>query len=237
MADTQYAILALVPAVVAGLYFLLHRWRFNAFSHIPSPLKRNLFLGHLAIIGEEQQKLGSASHYGQCASTACTISANDPTDYAFENIWKRNGCPEYLFLDTRPASYPLVLITTHHLAEQLSKSTKQQPYSTTKSPTVQEGLGRLIGRYSLLSEEGEDWKTHRKRFNSGFAPQHVLSLLPVILDKTYTFMKKLDALAASGVATPLEPYLTNVTFDIVRARLQSSCETSANLSRRGWTDW
>jgi cytochrome P450 len=81
----------------------------------------------------------------------------------------------------------------------------------------------------MLSEEGEEWKTHRKRFNSGFAPSHILSLLPVVLDKTYTFMKKLDALAASGVSTPLEPYLTNVTFDIVSAHLQRPYEIPANL--------
>jgi hypothetical protein len=70
MADTtQYAMLVLVPAIAAGLYFLLHRWRFGNFAHIPSPLKRNLFLGHLGYIGEEHQKLGSSAHYGQCANT------------------------------------------------------------------------------------------------------------------------------------------------------------------------
>jgi hypothetical protein len=68
MADTQYAILVLVPAIIAGLYFLLHQWRHKAFAHIPSPLKRNLFLGHLGYIGEEQQKLGSGAHYGHCPS-------------------------------------------------------------------------------------------------------------------------------------------------------------------------
>jgi cytochrome P450 len=125
-----------------------------------------------------------------------------------------------MFFDTRPAQWPLVLITSHHLAEQISKSTKQQPYSTTKSPTVQGGLGHLVGRYSLLSEEGEAWKSHRKRFNPGFAPQHLLSLLPVIIDKTYTFIERLDSLAALGVAERLEPLCTNVTFDIVSAGIQ-----------------
>jgi cytochrome P450 len=120
-----------------------------------------------------------------------------------------------MFFDTRPAQYPLAMITSHHIAEQISKATKEQPYSTTKSPTIQGGLGRLIGRYSLLSEEAESWKSLRKRFNPGFAPQHLLSLLPVVLDKTYTFVEKLDALAKSGEVTELEKYCTNVTFDII----------------------
>jgi cytochrome P450 len=136
-------------------------------------------------------------------------------DYVLENIWKANGSPEYMFFDTRPAQLPVVLITSHEVAEQISKATKQQQYSTTKSPTIQGGLGRLVGKYSLLSEEGESWKNLRKRFNPGFAPQHLLSLLPVVIEKTYTFMEKLDEVARLGIATELEPLCTNVTFDII----------------------
>jgi cytochrome P450 len=100
-----------------------------------------------------------------------------------------------MFIDTRPAQHPLAIISSHEIAEQVSRSTKQQPYSTTKSPTMQSGFGRLVGRYSLLSEEGEAWKSLRKRFNPGFAPQHLLSLLPVVIDKTSIFMDKLDAVS------------------------------------------
>jgi cytochrome P450 len=129
-------------------------------------------------------------------------------DYVLENVWKAHGSPEFMFFDTRPAQYPLALIASHDIAEQLSRSTKQQPYSTTKSPTIQGGLGRLIGPYSLLSEEGESWKSLRKRFNPGFAPQHLLSLLPVVLDKTYIFMEKLDAVSASV------RYLPRISIDV-----------------------
>jgi hypothetical protein len=67
MADTQYVILALVPATVAAFYFLLYRWRYGSFAHIPSPLPRSLFLGHLGHIGAEYKKVGSSSvHPGAC---------------------------------------------------------------------------------------------------------------------------------------------------------------------------
>ncbi|RAR00376.1 chitin synthase [Stemphylium lycopersici] len=101
------------------------------------------------------------------------------------------------------------------MAEQISKSSKLHQYSVTKSPTVQQGFGELVGRYSLISENGESWRGLRKTFNPGFAPQHLLSLLPVMIDKTYTLMDKLDALADSGLAAEMEPYCTNVTFDII----------------------
>ncbi|KAJ4370504.1 hypothetical protein N0V83_005025 [Neocucurbitaria cava] len=136
-------------------------------------------------------------------------------NYIMESIWKSNGRPEFLFLDVRPAQYPVALITSHELAEQVTKATKTQQYSVTKSPTIQEGFGQLMGKYSLLTEGGESWKGLRKTFNPGFAPQHLLTLLPVVVEKTYTFMKKLDALAKSSTVTEMESYCTNVTFDII----------------------
>ncbi|KAH8731295.1 cytochrome P450 [Phaeosphaeriaceae sp. PMI808] len=200
MADTRYAIVALAPAFAAGLYFLLYRWRYHRFAHIPSPLRSNLFLGHLGYIAAEFKKLGGSSVH---------------PDYILENIWKDNGSPDFMFFDTRPAQYPLALIASHELAEQITKSTKQQQYSTTKSPTIQQGFGSLVGKFSLLSEDGEPWKILRKRFNPAFAPQHLLTLLPVVVEKTYIFMEKLEAMAKLGIATELESACTNVTFDII----------------------
>ncbi|KAF2831999.1 cytochrome P450 [Ophiobolus disseminans] len=200
MADTPYKVLLLIASILVTLYFLLHRWRYNRFANIPSPLKRNLFVGHLGYIAAEFKKAGSSTIH---------------PDYVLENIWRANGCPEFMFLDTRPANHPLALIASHDIAEQITKSTKQQPYSTTKSRTIQEGFGRLVGKLSLLTQEGESWKALRKQFNPGFAPQHLLSLLPVLVCKTGIFVDKLDALAKSGTATELEPLCTNVTFDII----------------------
>jgi cytochrome P450 len=133
----------------------------------------------------------------------------------FENIWKAQGRPEFMFFDTRPVQLPLFLITSHEMAEQVSRASKTQQYSVAKSPTVQQGFGELVGRYSLISENGEAWRGLRKTFNPGFAPQHLLSLLPVMVDRTRTLMGKLDALATSGVAAEMDGYCTDVTFDII----------------------
>lgn len=58
MADIQYVLLIALPAIVGGLYFVLHRWRYGKFAHIPSPLKNNLFIGHLGHIGAEYKRVG-----------------------------------------------------------------------------------------------------------------------------------------------------------------------------------
>jgi cytochrome P450 len=219
MADLQYAALALAPALAAGLYWLLYQWRYKKFAHIPSKLKSNLFIGHLGYIGAEFKKAGSSDiHPGECApglTLRSHISTNTVPDYTMERIWRQNGSPEFMFLDTRPMQYPLALICSHELAEQVTKASKTQQYSVTKSPTIQEGLSLLIGKMSILSADGEMWKGLRKRFNPGFAPQHLLSLLPIVIDKTYIFMEKLDGLAKSGKTTPIDSFCTNVTFDII----------------------
>lgn len=215
---TLYTVLSAILIIFFYLYSLLRQWRFKKFAHIPSKLPANLFIGHLGYIAAGYKKLGSSlPHPGiRTVSHMCLMLETDcKPDYVLEEIWKDNGRPEFILLDNRPASYPLALIASHELAEQVTRATKLNPYSVTKSPTMQEGFGGMVGKYSLLSENNEPWKAFRKRFNPGFAPQHLLSLLPVIVQKTDVFIEKLDALAKSEVATEMEPLCTNVTFDII----------------------
>lgn len=120
-----------------------------------------------------------------------------------------------MFMDFRPVQKPILLVTSHDLAEQFTRITKSHPYSAGKSPTLQIEFGALIGKNSILSREGESWKALRKQFNAGFAPQHLLTMLPVIVDKTNIFIEKLDAVAKSGAVTELDRFCVNLTFDII----------------------
>jgi cytochrome P450 len=63
--------------------------------------------------------------------------------------------------------------------------------------------------------QGEFWKGLRRRFNPGFAHNHLLSLLPQILQKTSIFIEKVDALAESGAEFEMDTPCTNLTFDII----------------------
>lgn len=57
----------------------------------------------------------------------------------------------------------------------------------------------------------------RRRLNPGFAPQHLLTTLPIILDKTRYFLGHLDRLAGTGETFSLDELCTNLTFDIIGA--------------------
>lgn len=64
-------------------------------------------------------------------------------------------------------------------------------------------------------EQGEHWKRLRKQFNPGFAPQHLSTMLPIILKRSMTFIDQLDSLASSGKTFSLVQLTGNLTFDII----------------------
>lgn len=117
-------------------------------------------------------------------------------------------------VDLRPVSYPILVVANHAVAEQISRVSALFPWSVTKSPT-NHAHDQLIGRDSMNTKEGEEWKLLRKRFNPGFAHQHLMTLLPLIMDKTWQFMMHLDGYARTGEDFPLGELLTNLTFDII----------------------
>ncbi|KAF2280766.1 cytochrome P450 [Westerdykella ornata] len=196
--ELPYIILFILPPL-AFLYTLIRRWRFNRFRHLPQAYPNSLLFGHIYLFARGYKKFGDTRRH---------------VDYILEDLVESAGRPDILVLDMRPLSYGMTVVTSHDVAEQISKATKMYPYSVTKSPTLRQ-YERLIGKQSLLVEEGESWKALRKRFNPGFAPSHLLSLLPQILSKTSIFVSKLDALSSSGQEFELDSLCTNITFDII----------------------
>lgn len=60
MAETAYAVLAVLPVLAYFLYLQLQQYRFKRFAHIPTPLKPNLFLGHLGLMAAGFKKFGNS---------------------------------------------------------------------------------------------------------------------------------------------------------------------------------
>jgi hypothetical protein len=59
------------------------------------------------------------------------------------------GHPPVILLDTRPIGVPILAITSHAVAEQISKPSKLFPYSVPKSNTLDE-LTDMIGHNSII---------------------------------------------------------------------------------------
>ncbi|KAF2645764.1 cytochrome P450 [Massarina eburnea CBS 473.64] len=210
-----YTTLAVVSALAWFLYIQLYNWRFRPFSHIPQYYPNSLLFGGIKTIAGAFKRLGDLRRH---------------PDYAFQALWRESGYPQINFYDLRPLNPAMVVVNSHEVAEQIAKASKIHPWSVTKSPTMAD-LQHLIGDKSMLSAEGETWKALRKRFNPGFAPQHLITLLPIIIQKSSVFMKRLDALAESDAEADMEPLCTDLTFDIIgdvvcNLDLQAQDETS-----------
>jgi hypothetical protein len=65
---------------------------------------------------------------------------------------KELGNPPLMFFDLRPVSYPMVVVNSHEVAEQISRSSANLPWSTPKSPTLG-AFVRVTGPESILLKE------------------------------------------------------------------------------------
>lgn len=189
--------LTTIPLLAYATYQALYYWRFKQYEAWPQ-LKPSLFWGHLKLLQE-------------------FMNQGDPkrdVDIVFSSIFHALGKPPVMLLDLRPVSYSMVVVTSHEVAEQVSKPTKTFPWSLPKSPTINT-IRPLIGQKSILTLAGEEWRNLRRRYNPGFSPQYLMGLLPCILEKTQFFLKHLDDYCASGEDFRLDILLINLTFDII----------------------
>lgn len=197
----QYYLLLLAAVITLGAWFYrkVRYWRYEQYADFPR-LPPSLFWGHLKALGEEMATLPKMKHI----------------DYAFESLAQKAGNPPLLAMDMRPINYNVCIIRDQFVAEQISRATKQHAYSQPKSPTMTE-LTPVTGHHSIIVVNGEKWKNLRKQFNAGFAPQHLVTLLPRILDKTKIFMDILDDIVRSGEVVQINKLTTYLTFDIIGA--------------------
>ncbi|GJP97931.1 cytochrome P450 [Aspergillus niger] len=195
----QTILLILLPLVVFYFITRISYSRFKKYADWPQ-LPTSLVWGHMKALHEFIVRGEEKRHI----------------DIVFGEIQEHLGNPPLMFFDLRPVQFRLCVVGSHEVAEQISRSTKSFPYGMKKSPTM-DALEPLLGPYSIITQEGEHWKSLRKRFNPGFAPQHLVTLLPCILDKAIQFTDILDAYARSGEEFSLDERCVSLTFDIIGA--------------------
>ncbi|RWA13335.1 hypothetical protein EKO27_g1792 [Xylaria grammica] len=184
--------------LIAYFYATLRYKRFSQYAHFPQ-MPTSLVLGHL-------KTMDSFIRAGK---------PNGHPDLAFQAINEALGRPPLMIMDLRPFGPAMVVVRSHEVAEQIAKTYKQFPYSLPKMPQAFDHMVHVTGPTSIIGANGEEWKQLRKRFNAGFAHQHLITLLPQILEKSFTFLDNLDRFAATGQSFPLVDLAGNLTFDII----------------------
>ncbi|KAI0868502.1 cytochrome P450 [Hypoxylon argillaceum] len=193
-----HILLTVVALFVPYICTLVRHKRLKQFSHF-TQLPPSAILGHLQILDEFVKRAPPKAH----------------PDVAIASMHEALGRPPAMLIDLRPISPPLLVIGSYEVAEQIVKASSRFPHSPPKAPQTWQHLEHLTGPTSIASSQGESWKTLRKRFNPGFAPQHLLSLLPSIIDKSSLFLDHLDSFASSGTEFSLQELATNLTFDVI----------------------
>jgi cytochrome P450 len=102
---------------------------------------------------------------------------------------------EMFLLDLWP-SYGPVILTRNPEAELLVS----QKYNFPKPDNSEEAIKPIVGRLSLFSMNGSEWKTWRSRFNPGFSATSLMEHVPYIVDRVQVFCDKLRANAVRGLS-------------------------------------
>ncbi|CAJ2513193.1 Uu.00g013120.m01.CDS01 [Anthostomella pinea] len=204
---------AAATVLASYMYTRLRYARFGQFAHVPQ-LPSHLLWGHLKVFGEFMQR---------------GIHDRHP-DKIFEEMWASVGRPPVMLIDLRPINPPMALISSHDIAEQISKPTKLLPLSPPKSPTWTHMIP-IIGTTSIIGKEGDGWKQLRKRYNPGFSTQHLWTLFPLILEKLGPFLNYLDEFAASEVEFSMERLISNLTFDVIGAAVMEVDLNAQHMDR------
>ncbi|KAF7128694.1 hypothetical protein CNMCM5793_003545 [Aspergillus hiratsukae] len=185
--------------VAALLYERLYYLRIKQYADWPQP-KPSILWGHLKFLSEVQRRGDERRHF----------------DYVLAETRASLGNPPVFLLDLRPFHAPMGVVCDHELAEQMTKSSKSHPYGLGKAPALFK-LAPLLGKKSIITAQGTEWKSIRKRFSPGFSSSHLMTRLPEIMHRTWRFVENIEALARSGEEFLLHDLCANLTFDIIGA--------------------
>jgi cytochrome P450 len=192
--------ISIAAAVLLATYLLrkLYAKRYEQFAEFPQ-FPPSLILGSLKTVGTFTKQQPPKAH----------------ADMAFTAMYEALGRPSVMLVDLRPVAWPMLVIGSYEVAEQVVKASDRWPQSPPKTSKVWKHLEYVTGPKSIISAGGEEWKTLRKRFNPGFSAQNLMELLPSLLQKATLFIERLDAVARSGEEFELQTYATDLTFDII----------------------
>lgn len=233
-------LLLLLAALVLVAYLFKETYYRRLKQHAAFPqAKPSLIWGHMLTLHEAMTRGFPAQHFGKLCSCdhRCAMASGltNTEDLTAMEIHKSIGRPPVMLMDLRPLSWALLIIANHEVAEQITRASKLLPWSAPKSPAAQLWPW-VLGHRSILGMEGEEWKALRKMFNPGFAHSHLMTLMPLILDKTWQFIGHLNSYARTDEDFPLGDLLTNLTFDIIGA-VTMDVDLGAQLGRSDQTEF
>jgi cytochrome P450 len=123
---------------------------------------------------------------------------------------KEYNLGNFFYFDTWPFGDPILIILDPEIAAQVT-----QQHSLDKHESLKNYLRPLLGDDNMVAVSGEMWKKLRAMFNPGFSLNHLMTLVPGIVDNTLTFVETMNNFAKKGSVFELEEEATRLTVDII----------------------
>ena len=175
----------------------------------PSP-EHSFLLGNLKVMGEWTKKYPPDMH-------PQPLLADLRNEYKYRGLY---------YLDLYPFAESLLVITDVEVASQVQTSPGFH-----RHPFVKKYLRGLVGTKSIFVTQGAEWQRQRSWFNPAFSLNHLLTLVPGIVEEGLVFKEKLTEFAVSGEVISMNDAAMKLTIDVIARsvgdiRLKSQTEFS-----------
>lgn len=115
-----------------------------------------------------------------------------------------------LYIDLWPFSYPIMTVLHPNMIAQFT-----QDVSLPKHPVMKTEFMPFSGCKDLLNLSGQEWKTWRSRFNSGFSTKNLMVLVPSFVEEIDVFRDWLGEVAKTGEIVALDTQAMALTTDTI----------------------
>lgn len=153
--------------------------------------------GHLLYLKSMINKLPRNAHYQS----------------AFGDVAREHFSKEGVFyIDLWPVSGLFLAVVSPNVATQIHAN----PGMSMERPSLLPRFFKPIcGGPSMFDLPEKKWKPWRAVFSRGFSAEHILSLVPGMVDETITYCEILRSLALKGDMFYLDPTTLRFTMDVI----------------------
>jgi cytochrome P450 len=148
----------------------------------------------------------AAGHLPSLASVVNIYPRNGIKVYLFGELVRRFGKSGAVYLDLWPLAEPFLVITSPYLANQVTTTA----IAYEKPDALRKWFHSLTGGISIFDAPGGQWKSLRALFNRGFSANHLLPLVPDMIEEAEIYCSILRGHAKKGDMFYLDP--TNLRF-------------------------
>ena len=193
--------------VVSQIHYSSHHYAYHSSCYMlytknkraqPMPPKHSFAFGHLLFL----------------KSVINTLPADAHKMLVFGEILHRFFPQRGLYyIDLWPFSEPFLIVMKPTIAIQATQTNLK--VATERPPALSAWFLPLAGGPNLFDLPGKDWKPWRAVFNKGFSADHLLSLVPNMVEEILVYRETLQQHAQRGTMFCLDPITLRLMMDLI----------------------